>query len=409
MRPAPGHPFAPPRLFRLMGMAAAVAAIVAGCGTSSSSTPTTVLQTSSAPASAAARATATVAPAASPSPTPDVSSAALRTLSRMPATGMDGDVSGTLTSSAGAWPVSGTISVVGASQQSDLQLTVGTATQASHLVVADGKAYVEQGSGPWFAAPTRAGGYGPTSGATLDSLVTSITSVKDVGLEDHAGQQLHHLTVDTSTSPAPIAFGFADGSITGADLTVDLYADDNGTPVLLAVSGGWQQRIGASVAAVTVALDVKVRPSPASVTAPAEIWSSFSSKRYLYHAAKPTDWTYTAKASADELVSPEDTGIDLASTATPENLNQAAADLVSANTHVFGRKPEHTESVTIAGSPARLLTYHVTQNKLKLYVMEAVVVYKGRAYVVSYVALAGDEASDRATFLEFLGTFGFGR
>ena len=408
MLPDLGHTFAPVRSVRLMGVAAVVAAIVAGCGTSTSSTPTTVPTTSLAPAGSPSG-VASVAPVTSPSPTPDISSAALSTLSRMPATGMEGDVSGTLTSSAGTWPVSGTISVVGANQQTDLETTVGTATQASHLVVADGKAYVEQGSGPWFAGPARTGGYGPTSGASLDSLVTSITSAKDVGVENHAGQQLHHLTTNTSTNVAPIAFGFADSSITGAALTVDLYADDSATPVLLAVSGGWQQRVGASVVAVTVAFDVKLRPSPASVTAPAEIWSTFSSKRYLYHAAKPADWTYTAKPSVDELASPEEAGMDVASTVTHESLAQATADLTNANARTFGRKPEHTESITIAGAPARLLTYHLTQNKVKLYFLEAVVVYKGRAYVTSYADLAGAEAADKATFLEFLGTFGFGR
>jgi hypothetical protein len=408
MPPDLGHDVAPIRSMCLMGVAVVVAAIVAGCGTSTSATPAIAPATSLAPAGSPSP-TAPAAPVTSPSPTPDISSAALRTLSRMPVTGMEGDVSGTLTSSAGAWPVSGTISVVGASQQSDLELTVGSATQASHLVVADGKAYVEQGSGPWFAAPARAGGYGPTSGATLDSLVTSITSATDVGVESHAGQQLHHLTTNASTNVAPIAFGFADSSITGAALTVDLYADDSGTPVLLAVSGGWQQRIGASVAAVTAAFDVKLRASPASVTAPEEVWSTFSSKRYLYHAAKPADWTYTAKPTVDELVSPEDAGMDLASTVTHESLAQVTADVINANVRSFGKKPEHTESITIAGAPARLLTYHVTQNNVKLYFLEAVVVHNGRGYALSYADLAGSEGPDRATFLEFLGTFGFGR
>ncbi|HXR27411.1 MAG TPA: hypothetical protein VN771_06075 [Candidatus Baltobacteraceae bacterium] len=381
----------------------ATALVAVGCGSTATPTPTIVASASATPA-------ATPSPSPSPSPTPDVSAAALAALSRLPTTGTQADVSGSLTSAAGTWPVHGTIAISGQDQQTDVTVTEGTVAVESHAVVSGGKSYVARGTGPYFAGPALAAGFGPTSGATLGSVLSSIGSLQDLGVETHAGQSLRHLKPTLAVTAVPFAFGLADATIKSPSLTVDVYADDTGKPILFAIGGVWQQTVGRTTMAVTAALDVTLRAGFASVTMPDEVWAAFSSKRFLYHAAKGTDWTLSVKAKDyDELETTEDAFIDITSGPTQLSLTAVTNESISVDTKDLGKKPEHNDANHIGGAPARLLTFHGTYKKTKLYVLDASVVYKGRAYLVTYSTLPGTESTDKATFLEFLGTFAFGR
>ncbi len=383
----------------------AAALLAAACGSTASTTPGTTIVPS-----ASVGVPATASPSPSPSPTADVSAAALAALLRLSTTGTLADVSGSLTSTAGTWPVHGTISVSGQDQQSDVTITEGTTAVESHAVVSAGHAYVARGNGPYFAGPALTSGFGPTSGATLGSVVTAIGSLEDMGVETHAGQSLHHLKPVVAEPAVPFAFGLADATIKSPALTVVVYTDDAGKPILFAISGAFQQTVGRTAVTVTAALDVTLRAGFAPVTTPDEVWAPFSSKRFLYHAAKGTDWTLSTKnAKVDEIETTDDAFIDLASVVSRVSLTTLTNDAISIDTRDLGKKPEKNESIRVGGAPARLLTFHGTFQKTKVYFLDASVVFGGRAYGITYTALPGTEATDKATFLEFLGTFAFGR
>jgi len=204
--------------------------------------------------------------------------------------------------------------------------------------------------------------------------------------------------------------GLTDATIKGAALTTDVYTDSSGKPVVLSIGGTWRQTIGRSTVAMSGSVDVTLGPGFPSVTAPGDVWVSFSSKRFLYHAARGTDWTFSAKdKDADELWTPEDALIAVGSVASHDSLTTLTNLSITYDTRTLGKKPEANEAIRIGGAPARLLTFHGTYNKGKVYFLDASVVYKGRAYLLTYTTLPGTESVDKATFLEFLGTFAFGR
>jgi hypothetical protein len=376
----------------------AAALFAAGCGSTATPTPTSV-------ASASATPVATVGLSPSPAPTLDVSAEALTALAKLSTTGLEADVSGSLTSSAGTWAVNGTLVIAGQDQQSDVTVTEGTAKVESQAVVSGGASFIARGTGPYFAGPA----IGATSGATLGSLLTSIQTVQDTGVETQAGQSLHHLKPTMTVTPTPFAIGLTDATIKGSAMTIDVYANDAGAPILFAVDGTWQQTVGRSTLAVTAQVTVTMSAGPATVTRPDEVWAPFSSKRYLYHAAKGTDWTFSAKnKDYDQVATTADAFIDLASFSSTASLTALTDETISLDTKNLGKKPEANESIRIGGAPARLLTFHGAYKGTKLYALDAAVVYKGRAYLVTYDALPGTEATDKATFLEFLATFAFG-
>ena len=381
------------------------AVLAAACGSTASPTPGTTIVPS---ASASVLATATPAP--TPSPTPDITGVAETALTKLVTPGVEADVSGTLTSTAGPWPVNGTVTLSGQDQRTDITVTEGTTKVETVAIIAAAQPFVAKGSGPFFAAPKLAAGFGPASGDTLYSVITSITALQDMGTETHAGQSLHHLKPTTTVAAAPFAFGLTDATIKGAAMTVDVYADDTGTPILMAIGGTWQQVVGRSTLALTAAFDVTFRAGVATVVAPDEVWATFSSKRFLYHAAKGTDWTLSTKnAKVDEIETTDDAFIDLTSVASHVSLTSFTNTAISVDTKDLGKKPEKNESIRVGGVPARLLTFHGTYKQTKLYFLDATVVYGGRAYDIGYTTIPGTEANDKATFLEFLATFGFGR
>ena len=382
----------------------AAALIAAGCGSTVTPSPTTVASASATPA-------ATASPSPTPSPTPDLSAATLADLTQLSTTGTVADVTGTLTSSAGTWPVNGTMTIAGQDEQTDVTVTEGTAKVETKTVVSSGKPYVAHGAGPFFAGPALSGGLGPTSGATLGPVLGSIKSVQDMGVETHAGQQLHHVKPTMTVTPLPFAVGLTDATIKGAALTTDIYTNDAGAPIVLSIAGTWQQTVGRSTVAMTGTFDIALGSGFASVTIPNDVWTTFSSKRFLYHAAKGTDWTLSTKSKDfDELATPEDAFIDIASVASHVTLTALTNDAISVDSQsLSGKKPEKNESIKVGGVPARMLTFHGTYKKTKIYLLDVSVVYGGRAFDINYTTLPGTEALDRTTFLEFLGTFAFGR
>lgn len=126
----------------------------------------------------------------------------------------------------------------------------------------------------------------------------------------------------------------------------------------------------------------------------------------------PSGWTFSAPTTSGdtERITFLGTGnqeIGVVSNPTALSLDDMTAVAVAASKSAFGVDPEQTESITLGGAPARLLTFHVASGTATGFVLEAVCVHNGRGYMLVFMNDAGTEAADRALFTGILATFTF--
>ncbi len=373
------------------GVAGLLLIILASCG-GASSTP---------PAAAAS---------VKPSPTPfDVAGAFVKKMTsgaftaRSTVTGtidegpVHGTLDGTYTFSSGDYHYEINISVPGT------RLT----THGTHIA---GLTYKQEGSGPWLASTASPGGPAP---GDLASQLTKVTSVTDVGLETKAGRQLHHLRPPGGLTIPPSSMGITDPDVRDATATVEIYAQDDGTLGALTMTMTWTQATtgGASVDAKMV-LDFAFTNvgDVVTVTAPADVWQVFTSRRLPYTMAYPTDWATPSDPDGDFFRTADDsTEVWVYAASVPKGTTQT--DVVLQVTTGVARslnlRSDGRFAVEVGGVATTAYEYHGTINKLPTFFVIVPLLHAGKGYEIQWYSMPGDETADRGTLKEFLASFAF--
>jgi hypothetical protein len=166
-----------------------------------------------------------------------------------------GPITGTITMTAGGVTynatVSGTLKIKGKdnAQTTTMDLaatdaTPATSTTSDSITVGD-----------WTYDRTDGGSWTKTARAASDDVASVLkgVTVADKGVETHFGQQLHRL--ESSKALDPKVF-FSDMSgISDANLSLTLWAKDDGTPAGMTVAGTFKQDQSGTTIDVTISVD----------------------------------------------------------------------------------------------------------------------------------------------------------
>ena len=242
------------------------------------------------------------------SPAPSVDVAALFTKAmRVPLTA-NASVEGEMTIGSATYPFEGESTIDGPDNHQTVTVSIPGAPERTETMTLDGIKYVNRG-GLWFEDP-KAAGSGP--GSDFSSVLKSVLDVIDAGMITKGGESLHHLK-PRQDAPIPIsAIGMADPGGDGT-ATFDFYARSDGTLAVMAMTATWTAVDGSSRTPVRMTTDYTFSNvgDPVVIERPAQVWETFTSKRFKYTIARPSDWEAeqsTGQKKPDTLLGADLTG-----------------------------------------------------------------------------------------------------
>jgi hypothetical protein len=305
--------------------------------------------------------------------------------------------------------LNGNITYAGVDNRTLVTSTVGGVDVQVEQVQVAGRRYSRTGTGPWLEVAIPSG----SSGLSGQLAASALATLHDEGVEEHNGDSLHKLVVSSDAGFDPSSLL---SSVSGAEnmkLDIAYFVGDDGTPVAATIDATWTQKAGEQAVDGSLRFDMTFSHLGQSQTVriPPDVWPVFSSARYHFTMAHPTDWTFFKAKGADELDAPYYAYVLVSRQKTEGgNLNLWAKAQVAALKAFLGGKAVSNEDASLGGVGARLLSGIGKAKELggkNVVAYEAVAIKGGFVYFVLWVSEVGDEANDRILLEQMLSTFQF--
>jgi len=344
----------------------------------------------------------TTQPSVQPSTSLDVAKAFR---ARMAATrAFDATIFGTVTVGDTELTANGTLQVSGA--DSHAVMTIAAAKpQTTETITIDGKTYTRRGD-VWFGAPASSSMFG-------DAFSAALARVTDLGPVSVDGRTLHHLApppgttipmTSVGTSPAPV----------GGTMTVEFYAEDDGTPAIIALDATWTQKAGKVDQKASMHLDFALDQDAAAptITPPSPIWVTGRSKRLAYTLSYPADWDVelSRKATDPDYYYGLD-GQGFAVTRAKKcacTLNAMTTELIRyERRHVKGFKLLHNATARVDGHRARVFESQGRYPEGRAWDLTYVVVHGKYLYVLNFSSDHPLAKTDRQMANQLVASFAF--
>lgn len=381
---------------RLVTALVAIALVASACSGSASPSPT-------------------MAPTARPTPTPlDVGRAFLAIVGQ-PDFSAEMAIDGTMEMGVMA-TLSGTITTTGDDIWTVLRIEVAGTSTEIETITADSRSYSRTAPGPWLedpdssptdpSPPTDASP--PTEDESLAAWLRTLLTIEDLGVVTKGGQKLHHLSGGDEPLP-PAALGLDPATFTDAVVTMDFYAEDDGTPAIFTVKGTWLQLIGGQDINVDFVMDMTLSKIGSKITieAPEDVWTSYESP-LGYSMAHPMAFSVENRDGYDAYVGdgvdyvyvqswPEAAGLNA------EGFRDAIVDLVKDE---WGDPIEAPGPAVLGGEAGYIATFRYTyEDGSEEIAFDAMAMHANIGWDVTLFSLPGQEDRDFDLLQQFLATF----
>ena len=409
-------PGGPSSSVRTTCLVIALGIALAACGSSTPppgpSAPSSTAPSASPSAASAAGASASAIPSARPSPAASAKVDAARSflaLLMSPGFAAEATITGQLTVDSASFPISGTSAFRGPDNRQSISVAIPGAPQTSESITTGGVSYAKS-KGVWLVKPAKPAG--APAGGDLPSAMRSILDVTDVGIETRHGQALHHLEPRDRASIPMSAIGATTSTGDGV-VTVDFYVKDDGTPVVMAIEASWTQVNGAATMAASMAVDYTFSNvgGRIAIAPPEEVWATFTSKRFGYSIAYPSDWEAhpsAGKTKPDELLGADSTGVYVNRYATKgATLNQVTSGYLAELKRTSKAKVTSNTSTSVDGLRARRVEWSATFDGTRVWEIDTLVVHGKQAYYIGYATLEKPTATDRTIVENLIASMAF--
>ncbi len=353
--------------------------------------------------------TATTAPTSAPTPTPTpvAVNVAKEFLARLLAaqTGVL-VISGSVAVGTEEVPIRGTIAISGQDSQSAITLETPGASQVQESIRIGTQQWSRSAGGPWVLNPT------PNDRTkSLSAFLQTLTVLEDRGAATKGGRQLRRLVPPASVTISPEALGFNSPGVQDAKITMEFWAEEDGTPAAWSFDVAWNQASGTTTVAARLVMDFDLTGlgTPATVTAPADAWERFVSARFGYSMAHPPGWTVDEVDGADSYLVKGTSYVMVSPSSMPGyTLDRYAQELFALYEEQVGAKPETNEEIVLGGQSARFITYHFKNDQgVEVYMAEALAMRDDMGWDLYLTEQAGSEKDDTPVFAAMLSTFTF--
>lgn len=300
--------------------------------------------------------------------------------------------------------MTGTMEGSGTGSRQTMSTTVAGVTTTTELLSIGQLSWTRTLPGPWLA---KAAGSEDGLGKWLGGL----TALDDLGLETKAGASLHHLRPEGGSKVPADALGLDPAQFSNPDISIELYAKEDGTPALFVFSGSWIQKVNGQDFNVALAIDMTISNVgvPITFTPPTDVWTPYTSS-LGYSVAHPADFTVVPSAEGDTyqldgvdwfyaVPYPEGKGL------TAEGFRDAILEAYAADPGAPRAAPVKT--ATAGGVGYRMAFELKAANGTDLVIVDVLTVHGDLGWEISLVTTPSDEAADTKLFDVFLSTFKF--
>jgi hypothetical protein len=292
----------------------------------------------------------------------------------------------------------------GSDSRQVLTIKTGSTSQTLSNVSLGGTSWTKADPGPWIEVPK-------TTTPTRDftAFLSTLTAVKDLDSEVRDGRSYHHLQPSGGNAIGAEYVGFGTGpNAKDAAFTIDFYATDDGTPVIIALAGTWTAVSGdAEVPASLTFEDALTNVGlPQTVDAPDDVWVRYTSTKLGYTMAHPADMKVTNDRTEDTFSRDGQGLVYVATTPYTGSTARFASALQVSYRKPFGGAPDSVTDRTLGGQAAVRLAYKsFDRSGAPAIVVDDVTTRAGVGWEVFIVTTGGD--ADVATFNQFAATFAF--
>jgi hypothetical protein len=341
-----------------------------------------------------------VAPSQAPSAAPevDVPAAFLAALGRPAA--FAATVEGTLTTKAGATPVTGEYQQSGGDYHLKLVVDPARAKRPIEYTMVLG-----QRTTPGRGVTLRSDVPGGTS--SLAAVIAGLTTLSDEGDGSDVFPGAHRLVPEGSvTTPLDFLGGFTPEAA-AAKPTVHLFAGPDGTPQGVLATAAWT---GKTTGKSSLELRFTITGTSASVAAPTDIYRLYASKRYRMSLAFPSGWDVEPGKDGhtfDKVIGDGDQYLYLfRAKAQGASLNEWTSTYIRGTKKDFPKLKAGKNVVTkLAGTRARLVRFSGTIDGDKVNEQMIVAVRNGYYYVVVMDVYFADDAAVTTNLAPILTAF----
>jgi hypothetical protein len=294
----------------------------------------------------------------------------------------------------------------GPDTKSKTTTTIGGVSTVAETSRVAGTAYQKSGDGPWVKSAATG------SGDINNELFKNAESFRDDGTVTRNGQLVHELVASSESGFDPAAiFGAAKG-ISNVEGTPSFFVTDDGTPVAATIDLTWRQVVGEQTLDGEMSFEITFSQldAPQTIRAPEGAWTRFTSDRWAYSVAHPSDYDFDTDKDYDYFIGPS-AGFYTASRTNNQGftLNVLANAEVASVKDYLDTRTVSNDSITVGGQPGRLLQASGKSPDLGKVLALEVLVVKGK-YLYSFVWFSepGNEAADLALFRQAVSTVTFG-
>ena len=259
----------------------------------------------------------------------------------------------------------------------------------------------------------------PSVGLTNENTEALVESLEYVGTEDVDGTTLHRLEVGDPSLLDPNDLGLAPGTIDDAEVTMTMFADDEGVPQrwTMEITGTSPNPLTGEAADISVLATLLYTEwgEPQDIVAPSSYWESVESETMGFTGAVPSAWETSEEVSEDGL--PEwytafnAVGDEIQVYLSGHEYDPTGGQVLSeAFRDVFEdvRETEFLPSATrVLGSSAVVWQeFEYVDEGVPVYGIHAVVPRSSlSSYELVWYSFADDYASDRERFESFITVF----
>ena len=302
--------------------------------------------------------------------------------------------------------MSGTSTFDGPDTKGKTTTIIGGVSSTEETSRVAGTTYRKMGDGPWVISPTTAGG-------DLNSeLFENADSFRDEGTVTRDGELVHELVASSESGFDPAAiFGDAEG-ISNVEGSPSFFVTDDGTPVGAMLDLTWRQVVGEETVDGSMAFELTFSQhnAPQTIRAPEDAWTRFTSDRWDYSVAHPSDYDYDMEKDYDYFFGPASSfyGASRASN-RGFTLNLIAQSEVASFKGLLNTDSVTNEEIRVGGLQGRLLSATGKSADLggKVVVYEVLVVKGKYVYSLTWFSDVGNEAADLITFKQAVSTMMF--
>ncbi len=366
----------------------ALALAIAACGGSASPAPSP-----------------TPTPTQQPTPTPFDVGAAFLAIVNDPDFSARMELDGTIDMGVTA-TLTGTITGSGDDSHSTFTVTFGNVSIETEEISSGGKSYERKAPGPWLEAPAKAG----ADDESLNDWLRTLSTIQDLGVETKKGKQLHHLSAGDEPVP-PGALGLDASTFKNPLVTIDFYAEDDGTPAIFTVDGSWVQLVNGQEINVEFAMDLTLSNVGSAITIdpPMAVWTTYESP-LGYSMAHPDTFKVVNRDGYDAYVQDGVDWIYVATWPDAAGLNpEGYRDAILANVKTAWGDPIAPPVATpLGGEPGYLATFQYTYDDgSEGIAYDALAMHKNLGWDVTLFSIPGEEVADFELFKQFLATFAY--